>query len=168
MITYDIRTSRQKCKFRGRWCLFSQMIVPLTLRKNNGLLRLHQKSQLIQTTHEAQPMHINRTTSWTTIYNYHKQKLSRTNTNNLFAKEGMGSGNASAVKVVIITTQLVETDARSFKSVVQSLTGKDSTIPPAAQPPQPAGGVSASYNSAPVLTRGMSFRDFERMMNELN
>ncbi|KAG6423770.1 hypothetical protein SASPL_114173 [Salvia splendens] len=79
----------------------------------------------------------------------------------------MGGVSGSAVKVVIINTQFVETDARSFKSVVQSLTGKDSTIPPAAQP-QPAVGVSVSYNSAPVLTRGMSFRDFERMMNELN
>ncbi|KAL1562855.1 hypothetical protein AAHA92_05385 [Salvia divinorum] len=81
---------------------------------------------------------------------------------------GGGSG-AGVVKVVIINTQFVETDARSFKAVVQSLTGKDSTIPAAQPPPpppprfQPAGGVSA-----PVLTRGMSFRDFERMMNELN
>ncbi|XP_074314589.1 VQ motif-containing protein 10-like [Silene latifolia] len=33
------------------------------------------------------------------------------------------------MKVVHIKTQYVETDATSFKSVVQNLTGKDSTIP---------------------------------------
>ncbi|XP_074314590.1 VQ motif-containing protein 1-like [Silene latifolia] len=33
------------------------------------------------------------------------------------------------IKVVHIKTQYVETDATSFKSVVQNLTGKDSTIP---------------------------------------
>nr|GLL47192.1 VQ motif protein [Ipomoea trifida] len=34
------------------------------------------------------------------------------------------------VKVVVINTQYIETDARSFKSVVQSLTGKDSPVAP--------------------------------------
>ncbi|XP_018809749.1 VQ motif-containing protein 1-like [Juglans regia] len=33
-----------------------------------------------------------------------------------------------AVRVVLIDTQYVETDALSFKSVVQSLTGKDSCV----------------------------------------
>ncbi|KAF8031607.1 hypothetical protein BT93_D0736 [Corymbia citriodora subsp. variegata] len=37
-------------------------------------------------------------------------------------------GNANPVKVVIIDTRHVETDAASFKSVVQKLTGKDSTV----------------------------------------
>ncbi|KAI6687093.1 hypothetical protein NL676_023921 [Syzygium grande] len=37
-------------------------------------------------------------------------------------------GNANPVKVVIINTQYIETDAASFKSVVQKLTGKDSTV----------------------------------------
>ncbi|KAK3424626.1 hypothetical protein EUGRSUZ_F01408 [Eucalyptus grandis] len=37
-------------------------------------------------------------------------------------------GNANPVKVVIIETQYVETDVASFKSVVQKLTGKDSTV----------------------------------------
>ncbi|XP_010537674.1 PREDICTED: VQ motif-containing protein 10-like [Tarenaya hassleriana] len=32
------------------------------------------------------------------------------------------------MKVVFINTQYVETDARSFKSVVQNLTGKDATV----------------------------------------
>ncbi|KAL6999753.1 hypothetical protein U1Q18_000911 [Sarracenia purpurea var. burkii] len=38
----------------------------------------------------------------------------------------MSRGNPEAVKVVFIDTQYVETDATSFKSVVQKLTGKDS------------------------------------------
>ncbi|XP_030552160.1 VQ motif-containing protein 10-like [Rhodamnia argentea] len=37
-------------------------------------------------------------------------------------------GDAYPVKVVIINTQHIETDAASFKSVVQKLTGKDSTV----------------------------------------
>ncbi|KAG5597470.1 hypothetical protein H5410_038702 [Solanum commersonii] len=32
------------------------------------------------------------------------------------------------VKIVIINTQYIETDASSFKSVVQKLTGKNSTV----------------------------------------
>ncbi|XP_010060795.2 VQ motif-containing protein 10 [Eucalyptus grandis] len=36
--------------------------------------------------------------------------------------------NAKPVKVVIINTEYVQTDAASFKSVVQKLTGKDSTV----------------------------------------
>lgn len=40
----------------------------------------------------------------------------------------MAGGNREAVKVVIINTQYVATDAMSFKSVFQSLTGKDSTM----------------------------------------
>ncbi|MED6216323.1 hypothetical protein PIB30_006608 [Stylosanthes scabra] len=39
---------------------------------------------------------------------------------------GGGSSKKGPVKVVIINTQYVETDATSFKSVVQKLTGKDS------------------------------------------
>nr|GLL34636.1 uncharacterized protein LOC109155663 [Ipomoea trifida] len=36
--------------------------------------------------------------------------------------------NGYAVKVVIINTEYIETDARSFKAVVQRLTGKDSKV----------------------------------------
>nr|GMD33317.1 VQ motif-containing protein 10-like [Ipomoea batatas] len=36
--------------------------------------------------------------------------------------------NGYAVKVVIINTEYIETDARSFKAVVQRLTGKDSNV----------------------------------------
>ena len=37
-----------------------------------------------------------------------------------------GGGGREPVKIVLIKTQYIETDARSFKSVVQELTGKDS------------------------------------------
>ncbi|PHT76935.1 hypothetical protein T459_20457 [Capsicum annuum] len=37
-------------------------------------------------------------------------------------------GGSVPVKVVIINTQYIETDASSFKSVVQRLTGKNSTV----------------------------------------
>ncbi|XP_062095937.1 uncharacterized protein LOC133801695 [Humulus lupulus] len=40
----------------------------------------------------------------------------------------MGSPNREAVKVVLIETKYVETDATTFKSIVQSLTGKDATV----------------------------------------
>lgn len=72
---------------------------------------------------------------------------------------GSGSRKGKSVKVVLIETQYVETDAMSFKSVVQTLTGKDS-VPLAAQhPPHSAAGVS--------LSRGKSFKDIERMIMEL-
>ncbi|KAK9187313.1 hypothetical protein WN944_018705 [Citrus x changshan-huyou] len=38
----------------------------------------------------------------------------------------IGGGGREPVKIVLIKTQYIETDARSFKSVVQELTGKDS------------------------------------------
>ncbi|KAL9145652.1 hypothetical protein ABFS82_13G058900 [Erythranthe guttata] len=88
------------------------------------------------------------------------------------------------VKVVIINTQYVETDAVSFKSVVQSLTGKDSTVAAAgAASPEKSklksrsSGASAfNYNSNSnsnsnaierVVERGVSFKDFDRMLKEL-
>ncbi|KAF7112668.1 hypothetical protein RHSIM_RhsimUnG0204300 [Rhododendron simsii] len=40
----------------------------------------------------------------------------------------MSRRNAEPVKITFINTEYVETDATSFKSVVQKLTGKDSTI----------------------------------------
>ncbi|KAK4398243.1 VQ motif-containing protein 1 [Sesamum angolense] len=75
----------------------------------------------------------------------------------------MGGGNANPVKVVIINTEYVETDAVSFKSVVQRLTGKNST---AAQVPSRNEAPAPRHNAA-VLGRGLSFRDFERMLKEL-
>lgn len=39
-----------------------------------------------------------------------------------------GRGKSEPMKVVFINTQYVETDARSFKTVVQELTGKDAIV----------------------------------------
>lgn len=111
------------------------------------------------------------------------------------------------VKVVIINTQYVETDATSFKSVVQRLTGKDSKIeihPSNSSPSsssryysssintsssspsfynnkddhhhhyhqQPASGIIANAAAAaaanvPMMGRGLSFKDFDKLLKEL-
>ncbi|EOA35921.1 hypothetical protein CARUB_v10021179mg [Capsella rubella] len=41
---------------------------------------------------------------------------------------GRGKVKSEPMKVVFINTQYVETDARSFKTVVQELTGKDAIV----------------------------------------
>ncbi|KAI4323129.1 hypothetical protein L6164_022759 [Bauhinia variegata] len=82
------------------------------------------------------------------------------------------------VKIVIISTQYVETDAKSFKSVVQKLTGKDSDTAPAAEGKVYSGSktqkernhqavfeVPAGGNS--FLMRNLSFKEFERMLSEM-
>ncbi|EYU27228.1 hypothetical protein ABFS82_13G059000 [Erythranthe guttata] len=82
------------------------------------------------------------------------------------------------VKVVIINTEYVETDAESFKSVVQRLTGKHSTLAAAAaaeeeeklKPPRSSGAFDNYYRettTSGVLERGLSFKDFDRMLKEL-
>lgn len=108
------------------------------------------------------------------------------------------------VKVVIINTQYVETDATSFKSVVQRLTGKDSKIeinPSNSSPSsssryyssssssspsfynnkddhhhhlhqqqqqQPSGIIAnAAAANVPMMGRGLSFKDFDRLLKEL-
>lgn len=43
---------------------------------------------------------------------------------------GRGKVKPEPMKVVFINTQYVETDARSFKTVVQELTGKDAIVAP--------------------------------------
>nr|XP_011462051.1 PREDICTED: uncharacterized protein LOC105350805 [Fragaria vesca subsp. vesca] len=50
---------------------------------------------------------------------------------------GQGRGERT-VKVVIINTKYVETDAMSFKDVVQKMTGKDSRVAYEVQEPPPA------------------------------
>ncbi|KAF3449938.1 hypothetical protein FNV43_RR06017 [Rhamnella rubrinervis] len=100
------------------------------------------------------------------------------------------SSNAEAVKVVLIDTQYVQTDATSFKSVVQSLTGKDScvawiekgsftggakrknktAIQLSSSGINVAGTVDGGLrdsNISKVLSKGMSFKDLDRMMLEL-
>lgn len=84
------------------------------------------------------------------------------------------------VKVVIINTQYIETDARSFKSIVQSLTGKNSNVAPEAMSPPP---MAASYcgsgngtsvywedqnvggGSSPSLGRLKSFNEFDKLFS---
>ena len=78
------------------------------------------------------------------------------------------------VKIVIINTQYVETDATSFKSVVQKLTGKDSNMAATS-----AGNLAYNNNSESksaievtaggnaFLTRDMSFKEFDRLLREM-
>lgn len=94
-----------------------------------------------------------------------------------------------ATKVVLIDTQYVEADPLSFKSVVQRLTGKDCNVgwieessfsgrirkteTKVAQKGTAAGtgtttatvGVGA-YGGVPMLTKGLSFKDLDRMILE--
>ncbi|KAL6529767.1 hypothetical protein OROGR_015390 [Orobanche gracilis] len=83
----------------------------------------------------------------------------------------MGSGRRDHVKVVIINTQYVETDAVSFKSVVQSLTGKNSTAAAVGVHHEHERLQSRNdvlgYRNGPVLNREMSFKDFDRLLKEL-
>lgn len=80
-----------------------------------------------------------------------------------------GGGGGGGVKVVIINTQYVETDAVSFKSVVQKLTGKvDPTTTVAAKPRRHCqSGNEAAAVAPPVVERVLSFKDFDRMLKEL-
>ncbi|KAL7087402.1 hypothetical protein ACP275_13G066500 [Erythranthe tilingii] len=79
------------------------------------------------------------------------------------------------VKVVIINTEYVETDAESFKSVVQRLTGKHSTLAAEEEeeklkPARSSGAFDNYYRettTSGVLERGLSFKDFDRMLKEL-
>lgn len=76
----------------------------------------------------------------------------------------MGGG---VVKVVIINTQYVETDAVSFKSVVQRLTGKESTAATTGEQPRFQSRNEVAGGASPVFERGMSFNGFDRMLVEL-
>ncbi|XP_059435473.1 VQ motif-containing protein 10-like [Corylus avellana] len=87
---------------------------------------------------------------------------------------------SAAVKVVLIETQYVETDPMSFKSVVQSLTGKDSCVaksslrgekrkrrPVAVAVAAASGGaVGGGNKNVSMLTKGMSFKDLDKMILE--
>lgn len=88
-------------------------------------------------------------------------------------------GGREPVKIVLINTQYVETDETSFKSVVQSLTGKDSRV--AGEPTRMMtrrkreeemvmkGGmkrVEMGRNNS-ILMRDWSFKDFDRLFKEM-
>ncbi|KAI3809650.1 hypothetical protein L1987_19247 [Smallanthus sonchifolius] len=76
------------------------------------------------------------------------------------------------VKVVFINTEYVETDAMSFKSVVQRLTGKDAPSPASSDHLEiklshgGGGGRSGGDLNSPMLKKGMSFRDLDRLLLE--
>lgn len=89
----------------------------------------------------------------------------------------MSGCDRGPVKVVIINTHYVETDSMSFKSVVQKLTGKDSTVAEgkekdsnilkermerrASKPWSSSGGNKA------VLMKNLSFKEFDRLLREM-
>ncbi|XP_047342833.1 VQ motif-containing protein 1 [Impatiens glandulifera] len=87
-------------------------------------------------------------------------------------KQG-GNGFAEKVKVVIIDTQYVETDASSFKSVVQQLTGKHATAASQAKycAARSTGGIVAgaggSCGEESFLSRGLSFKHFDGLLMDL-
>ncbi|XP_038889427.1 VQ motif-containing protein 1-like [Benincasa hispida] len=66
---------------------------------------------------------------------------------------------AHSTRVVIIDTKYVQTDAKSFKTVVQKLTGKDSV---AEEENRHTGG---TRNSG--LLRDSSFKEFQRVLREM-
>lgn len=78
----------------------------------------------------------------------------------------MSRSGREPVKVVIINTEYVETDAGSFKSVVQKLTGKDAIV---------AGSSSSSKErsylrpdpSVAGLDKNWSMMEFERLLKEM-
>ncbi|KAL6991464.1 hypothetical protein U1Q18_009576 [Sarracenia purpurea var. burkii] len=91
----------------------------------------------------------------------------------------MAGASQEPVKVVYISTHYVETDQLSFKSVVQNLTGKDSTVAQTkessftAQKRRKCGGSDGNDGSGgggggvPVLSKGLSIKEFERLLVEL-
>lgn len=92
----------------------------------------------------------------------------------------MPGSSRKAMKVVIINTHYVETDATSFKSVVQKLTGKDSTLAND-QEESDSGNIlrerrermnrSSSAQmlrgKKVILMRDSSFKEFDRLLREM-
>lgn len=80
----------------------------------------------------------------------------------------MSSGGCSRapVKIVIINTQYVETDATSFKSVVQKLTGKDSDILDA-KVQRKRHDHKSGVEGRSFLMRDVSFKEFDRLLSEM-
>lgn len=93
----------------------------------------------------------------------------------------MAAVSREPVKVVIINTEYVQTDATSFKSVVQKLTGKDSTGPAAAaaatdrrfstkgtdREKRGRSDVNEVSCTDPVLMRDLSFKEFEKLLKDM-
>uniref|UniRef100_A0A6N2NB99 VQ domain-containing protein n=1 Tax=Salix viminalis TaxID=40686 RepID=A0A6N2NB99_SALVM len=98
----------------------------------------------------------------------------------------MGGLVREPVKVVIISTSYVETDAGSFKSVVQKLTGKDAAPPGNSDRKSGLSRKLTSTDEIPgkrvrldvsdevsgagddqVLMTDLSFQEFERLFSEM-
>ncbi|GAA0156284.1 hypothetical protein LIER_13813 [Lithospermum erythrorhizon] len=85
----------------------------------------------------------------------------------------MSTRGFEAVKIVIIDTQYIETDAISFKSIVQRLTGKESIMEAASVELEKnkshlaaaSASISSKCNDAPSLSRGMSFKDINWLLD---
>lgn len=75
------------------------------------------------------------------------------------------------IKVVIINTQYVQTDPKSFKSVVQKLTGKDSKVPGSPDAENctvGTGGARPGVGDHVTMSRNLSFKfDLDRMLKEM-
>ncbi|XP_021887735.1 VQ motif-containing protein 10-like [Carica papaya] len=92
-----------------------------------------------------------------------------------------GSGDKKVMKVVIINTEYVETDATSFKSVVQRLTGKEAevaTVPPIGSRRKLQGAFGGhqgtmkreeeeSGSGGLEFMRNCSFKDLDRLLKEI-
>ncbi|KAK6934719.1 VQ protein [Dillenia turbinata] len=71
-------------------------------------------------------------------------------------------------KVVFIHTEYVETDANSFKYVVQKLTGKDAVITrQAADNKISKTRMVRSNNERKQLLKDLSFNDFDKFLTEM-
>ena len=89
----------------------------------------------------------------------------------------MSGCNREPVKVVIINTHYVETDAVSFKSVVQKLTGKDSTVAEGKEKDSKilkermermeANTWSGSGGNKAALMKNLSFKEFDKLLREM-
>ncbi|WJX68075.1 hypothetical protein P8452_52483 [Trifolium repens] len=81
----------------------------------------------------------------------------------------MMSGGSSRfmnpVKIVIINTQYVETDATSFKSVVQKLTGKDSDAEAKVEKSEMKKHNQSGDGS--FFMSDVSFKEFDRLLNDM-
>lgn len=93
---------------------------------------------------------------------------------------GGGYSSRKPVRIVIISTQYVETDATSFKSVVQKLTGRDSDsdsddhqvhVGHAAMEARKAkrkwDDSQSGHNRSSFLIRDSSFKEFDRLLGEM-
>ncbi|KAK1424035.1 hypothetical protein QVD17_19346 [Tagetes erecta] len=75
------------------------------------------------------------------------------------------SRRGDPVKVVIINTEYIKTDALNFKSVVQRLTGKDSLNPAFSLKDKLSHG--GTDDGRVGMNSRMSFRDLDKLLLEL-